>query len=196
MPGKLTRAGGPNLCAYILIAGIAGITPNHGTLGDAVWADFAVNGGLAYELDARDLPDGWDHGFVPLGATHPDQSPALRVPGDVVELNPVLREAAYELTKDVELTDSPAAKRSRARYPQPAAQAEPRRNNTRSRATESNVSSTAAESSRGKRSGTSGRKLSSPRSSATPIFRIRPEISSLSASCGPSWVMTCHVCPS
>jgi purine nucleoside permease len=112
--------------AYILIAGIAGITPHHGTLGDAVWADFAVNGGLAHELDARDLPDGWDHGFVPLGATHPDQPPALRIPGDVIELNPVLCKTAYKLTKDVTLTDSPAAKQSRARYPQLAAQADPR----------------------------------------------------------------------
>lgn len=71
-----------------------------------------------------------------------------------------------------------------------------RRNRTRSRATVSSVSSTAAESSRGKRSGTSGRKLSSPRSSATPIFRIRPETSSLSANCGPSCATTCQVCPS
>jgi purine nucleoside permease len=77
------------------------------------------------ELDVRDLPDGWDHGFVPLGATHPDQPPALGVPGDVVELNHVLCEAAYELTKDVELTDSPAAKQSRARCLRSAAQAEP-----------------------------------------------------------------------
>jgi purine nucleoside permease len=33
--------------AYWLVAGIAGIDPNHGTVGSAVWADYVLDGDLA-----------------------------------------------------------------------------------------------------------------------------------------------------
>jgi purine nucleoside permease len=53
--------------AYWLVAGIAGIDPNRGTVGSAVWADYVLDGDLAHEIDAREIPKGWVDGFTPLG---------------------------------------------------------------------------------------------------------------------------------
>ncbi len=33
----------------------------------AVWSDYIVDGDLAHELDAREIPKDWTTGFVPLG---------------------------------------------------------------------------------------------------------------------------------
>jgi purine nucleoside permease len=38
--------------AYWLVAGIAGIDPDRGTVGSAVWADYVLEGDLAHEIDA------------------------------------------------------------------------------------------------------------------------------------------------
>src|SRR5215470_11170109 len=37
-------------------AGIAGINPALGSLGSAVWSDYIVDGDLAHEIDAREIP--------------------------------------------------------------------------------------------------------------------------------------------
>jgi purine nucleoside permease len=104
--------------AYVLVAGIAGITPEAGTLGSVVWADYAVHGGYAHEIDAREIPAGWPHGFVALGADAPGKPPGLRIPGEVFELNPDLVRAAHELTRDVDLDDGgPAVRQVTGRYP-------------------------------------------------------------------------------
>jgi len=50
--------------AYWLVAGIAGIDPNHGTVGSAVWADYVLDGDLAHEIDAREIPKDWPDGFA------------------------------------------------------------------------------------------------------------------------------------
>ena len=57
--------------AYWVVAGIAGGDPLDVSLGSAVWARQVVDGDLAYEIDAREIPDDWPYGLLPLGATQP-----------------------------------------------------------------------------------------------------------------------------
>ena len=57
--------------AYWIIAGIGGADPADSALGDAIWAYWVVDGDLAYEIDAREIPDDWDYGFIALGAKKP-----------------------------------------------------------------------------------------------------------------------------
>jgi len=65
--------------AYWLVAGIAGIDPARGSLGSAVWAEWVVDGDLAREIDAREIPAGWKTGYLPLrGSTPLADSDALR----------------------------------------------------------------------------------------------------------------------
>jgi purine nucleoside permease len=100
--------------AYWLVAGIAGIDPADGSLGSAAWAEWVVDGDLAYEIDAREIPASWKTGFVPLGKAVPYQEPhQAREKGEEFHLNPQLRNWAFELTKNVELTDSDAMREER-----------------------------------------------------------------------------------
>ena len=59
--------------AYWLVAGIAGADPEDLSLGSAAWARAVVDGDLVYEIDAREIPDHWPYGFIPLGADEPAQ---------------------------------------------------------------------------------------------------------------------------
>lgn len=104
--------------AYWLIAGISGIDPADGSMGSAVWARHVVDGGLAHELDAREIPETWSTGYLPLGSGRPFETKAGRPmdPSQVFNLNRGLAEWAYELTKDTELLDSPALAQRRAEF--------------------------------------------------------------------------------
>src|SRR5271154_3908965 len=78
--------------AYWLVAGIAGIDPADGSLGCAAWAGWGVDGDLAYEIDAREIPTSWKTGFVPMGKTVPYQEPhQAREKGEEFHLNPQLQ---------------------------------------------------------------------------------------------------------
>ena len=110
---------------YVLISGIAGVDPAKGTLGSALWARFAVDGGLQNEIDAREMPDGWSAGYLAIGSSGPGQKGDLRYGDEVFRLNEVLLQAAFRLTSRVELLDSDAAKAYRARYQAPPAAAPP-----------------------------------------------------------------------
>lgn len=61
--------------AYWILAGIAGIDPNVGPAGSAAWAEYVVDGDLAFEIDAREIPPDWSTGYVPLGRSSPYQLP-------------------------------------------------------------------------------------------------------------------------
>src|SRR6266446_403533 len=102
--------------AYWLVAGIAGIDPNRGTVGSAVWADYVVDGDLAHEIDSREIPKDWPDGFTPLEKTKPFDLPRPTPMGEVYTLNAKLVDWAYQLTKDIRLTDNEKAQRDRARY--------------------------------------------------------------------------------
>src|SRR5215469_6420208 len=49
--------------AYWLIAGIGGGDPHDTSLGSAVWVDRVIDGDLAYEIDARQIPAEWPTGY-------------------------------------------------------------------------------------------------------------------------------------
>jgi purine nucleoside permease len=102
--------------AYWLVAGIAGVDPQDASIGSAAWAKYVVDGDLAHEIDAREIPPSWKSGYFPLDSQGPDD-PATKTPeGQVFRLNPSFVEWAYQLTRGIELEDSPTLQKSRARY--------------------------------------------------------------------------------
>jgi purine nucleoside permease len=111
---------------YFLIAGIAGVDPAEGTLSSAHWARFALDGGLQNEIDPREAPAEWSAGYLAIGAPAPGKRAEDHYGDEVYRLNEDLLQAAFRLTKDVDLLDSDAAKAYRAKYSEPAATAPPR----------------------------------------------------------------------
>jgi purine nucleoside permease len=94
--------------AYWIIAGIGGADPADSTLGDAIWANWVVDGDLAYEIDAREIPDDWAYGFIALGAKKPDTlEDGWTVDTIAYRLNPDLVNWAFSITKDIDLGDDP-----------------------------------------------------------------------------------------
>lgn len=110
---------------YFLIAGIAGVDPAQGTLGSAHWARFVIDGGLQNEIDPREAPADWMSGYLPIGAAGPGQKTDRRYGDEVYRLDEDLLQAAFRLTKDVELADSDEAQAYRAKYAEPAASQPP-----------------------------------------------------------------------
>lgn len=110
---------------YFVVAGIAGVAPALGTLGSAHWARYAVDGGLQNEIDAREIPSAWSSGYLEIGAPAPGEKAEQHYGDQVYRLNEDLLQAAFRLTKDVELVDSDAAKAYRAKYRDRAATAPP-----------------------------------------------------------------------
>jgi purine nucleoside permease len=102
--------------AYWLVAGIGGGDPADVSLGSAVWADHVLDGDLAYEIDARQIPGNWPTGYVPLRKGTPYEEPADNSFGVAYTLNPELVSWAFQLTKQVALPDSDSLRTSRARF--------------------------------------------------------------------------------
>jgi purine nucleoside permease len=114
--------------AYWLVAGIAGVNPNEGSIGSAAWPEFIVDGDLGFEVDAREMPADWPTGFIPLGKAQPYEEPAVNInSADIVyRLDPGLVSWAYGLTRMVKLEDTEALQRARVPYVgYPAAQSPP-----------------------------------------------------------------------
>jgi purine nucleoside permease len=103
--------------AYWLVAGIGGGDPADVSLGSAVWAEHVLDGDLAYEIDARQIPENWPTGYVPLRKATPYEQPVRKeLEGEIYTLNPELVNWAFRLTKDVPLADSDSLRTSRARF--------------------------------------------------------------------------------
>lgn len=107
--------------AYWVLAGIAGIDPNQASVSSAAWANHIVDGDLAYELDAREIPADWSAGIIPYDRATPFEAPA---PPAVSEngvqeyhLNDGLVTWAYGLTRDLVLPDDARLQAARAGYP-------------------------------------------------------------------------------
>lgn len=120
--------------AYFLVAGIGGIDPQMGSLASAVWSEWIVDGDLAHEIDAREIPHDtpeerkvWTTGYVPLRKSVPFEQPAypLGVGSAVFRLDPELVNWAFQLTKNVELTDTPEIKARRMEFAGEAAHRPP-----------------------------------------------------------------------
>ncbi|RKP43771.1 purine-nucleoside phosphorylase [Pararobbsia silviterrae] len=101
---------------YFLVAGIAGIDPQQGTLGTAAWARYLVDFGIQWELDAREAPPSWKSGFLGINTHNPDEKPPLDYRTEVFHLNDRLVDRAYSLSRHVSLADSPEAQAARAQY--------------------------------------------------------------------------------
>ena len=102
--------------AYWIVAGIGGGDPADVSLGSAVWADHVVDGDLAFEIDARQIPASWPTGYVPLRRGTPYERPPRVDYGEVYTLNESLVDWAVRLTQDVPLADSDSLRKSRARF--------------------------------------------------------------------------------
>ena len=113
--------------AYWLVAGIAGFDPADASIGSAAWATWLLDGDLAHQIDAREIPDTWSTGYFPLFTTEPlleDQSldpsklnkHGQSSNGEVYKLNSQLTDWAYTLTKDVKLNDYPLMQALRDKY--------------------------------------------------------------------------------
>jgi purine nucleoside permease len=104
--------------AYWLVAGIGGGDPADVSLGSAVWADHVLDGDLAYEIDARQIPENWPTGYIPLRKSTPYEQPVRdQLEGELYTLNSELVAWAFRLTKDTPLPDSDSLRASRARFP-------------------------------------------------------------------------------
>lgn len=103
--------------AYWLVAGIGGGDPADVSLGSAVWADYVVDGDLSFEIDARQIPDNWPTGYVPLRKGKPYEPPAAADYGEVYALNQDLVAWAVHLTERIPLADSDRLRMFRSRFP-------------------------------------------------------------------------------
>jgi purine nucleoside permease len=103
--------------AYWIVAGIGGGDPADVSLGSAVWANHVVDADLAYEIDAREIPENWPTGYVPLRRTTPYEQPVRsELEGELYTLNPDLVGWAFRLTQNVSLADSGGLRAMRARF--------------------------------------------------------------------------------
>jgi len=102
--------------AYWLVAGIGGGDPNDVSLGSAVWVDHVIDGDLAFEIDARQMPADWPTGYVPLGKSTPYEKPVDAQRAGVFALNSRLTAWAFSLTRGVPLADSEDLKKFGARF--------------------------------------------------------------------------------
>jgi purine nucleoside permease len=111
---------------YFLIAGIAGVDPADGTLGSAAWARYSVDFGLAHEIDAREMPADWPYGYTGFGPVATGLVPTRVIGTEVYQLNEALLQKAFNLSKDVVLTDNADSQAYRALYPNPPANQPPK----------------------------------------------------------------------
>lgn len=109
-----------------LVAGVAGGDPGVVSLGSPVWTDWCVDGDLAWEIDAREMPGDWSTGILPLGAREPYGNPAgedgaFGTRYEVQRLpTPILRWAC-SLTEKVVLDSTESARAEGRRYASSAA---------------------------------------------------------------------------
>jgi len=105
--------------AYWILAGIAGVDPAGASVGSAAWAQFVVDGDVAYEIDSREVPADWPYGIIPIGGKKPNDAPKSEGWEPAVmayPLNPALVARAYALSKDVPLMDTPELQAFRSAY--------------------------------------------------------------------------------
>ena len=102
--------------AYWINAGIAGIDPHDAPLGSVAVAEWLIDGDLNHEIDAREIPHDWSTGYLPLRAKVPFSKPISNSDGLIYQLNRGLVQWAYQLTKNLKLTTTPAIQAFSNRY--------------------------------------------------------------------------------
>jgi purine nucleoside permease len=101
---------------WFIVAGIAGINPELGTLGSAAWARYLVDFGIQWEIDAREIPKTWSSGYLGINAKSPNDKPPLDYRTEVFQLDEALLQKAYALSRNVALSDGPEARAARAKF--------------------------------------------------------------------------------
>ncbi|MEW6347047.1 MAG: purine nucleoside permease [Paraburkholderia sp.] len=101
---------------YFMVAGIAGIDPERGTVGSAAWAKYLVDFGIQWELDGREIPSNWNTGYLGINTKSPSEKPPLDYRTEVFQLNPRLADAAFALSRKVTLADNAQAQAARAHF--------------------------------------------------------------------------------
>lgn len=112
--------------AYWLVAAIAGVNPNRGSVGSAAWIGDLVDTDHGFVIDGREIPAGWTTGIFPHDRASPYAMPRGDTKYNLFPLNKGLRDWAYALTATMQLPDSPTLAAMRRGYPTyPAAQCLP-----------------------------------------------------------------------
>jgi len=123
---------------YWLITGIGGIDPLTGSIGSAVWSENVIDGDALLEIDERERPQNWPYGLYAIGAGAPNELPPRHSANAgwggasldytmAYPLNHALAHWAYNISKGVDLPDSPGLKAWREQYKgYPLAQLPPR----------------------------------------------------------------------
>ncbi|KAJ7609478.1 purine nucleoside permease [Roridomyces roridus] len=101
---------------YFLTAGIAGVNPKVATIGSVTFARYAVQVGLQFEIDAREIPSNFPTGYFAQGSTGPGMLPVSIYGTEVFELNDNLRHAVANFAKAAHLNDSADCQANRELY--------------------------------------------------------------------------------
>jgi purine nucleoside permease len=110
---------------YFIVAGIAGIDPKRGTLGSVAWARYLVDSGIAHEIDAREMPRGWQSGYFGILTDGPGQVPRFDYRTEVFRLDEALLQKALSLSASAALEDSEDLRAYRRHYPEAPANQPP-----------------------------------------------------------------------
>jgi purine nucleoside permease len=102
---------------YFIVAGIAGIDPMRGTIGSAAWARYVVDSGIAHEIDAREMPRGWQDGYFGILTDGPSEVPKFDYRTEEFRLDEALLQQALSLSKSATLEDSEELRAYRQHYP-------------------------------------------------------------------------------
>lgn len=102
---------------YFLVAGIAGINPEIGTVGSTGWARYLVDFGVQWEIDAREIPADWSGGYLGINTHGPADKPPLDYRTEVFRLDEALLQKAFALSRSVTLSDGPEAQAARSHFP-------------------------------------------------------------------------------
>lgn len=102
--------------SWFLVSGVASIDPHQGTLGTPTWPRYLVDFGIQWELDARDIPEGWTTGYLSINTHTPTQDPHQEYGTEFYHLDDDLVDRAVALSKDAELADSDSAAAYRQHY--------------------------------------------------------------------------------
>lgn len=112
--------------AYWLIAAIAGVNPNTGSVGSAAWIGDLVDTDYGYAIDPREAPADWTAGIFARDSARPYGEPRGETKYNLYPLNKGLRDWAYALTAKVALPDAPVLAQIRTGYTKyPASQCLP-----------------------------------------------------------------------
>jgi len=102
--------------AYWLVAGIAGVDPADASIGSAAWAEYLVDGDLAHEIDAREIPTDWSTGYFARSTRKPYDPNKPEPTGEMFHLNAALTDWAFQLTRNVKLDDSASLQKTRSAF--------------------------------------------------------------------------------